>query len=67
MISYKNKKYNCPLEMTIDLIGGKIFPQVPPKVEYMLTDFGRTLMPVLKEINKWGTEYADSKEREGNL
>jgi DNA-binding HxlR family transcriptional regulator len=105
MLIFKSKRFNCPMEMVIDLIGGKwkvvilwhlaegtlrfneikkIFPevtpkmltqqlrelesdeiierqvyaQVPPKVEYSLTGFGRTLMPILFSMNKWGTTYA---------
>ncbi|MDP4094449.1 MAG: helix-turn-helix domain-containing protein [Bacillota bacterium] len=104
MITFNQKQYNCPLEMTIDLIGGKwkvlilwnlaegtlrfnklkslfpditqkmltqqlrdlenngivsrkVYPQIPPKVEYSLTEFGKSLMPVLYAMNKWGTDY----------
>ena len=35
----------------------KIHPQVPPKVEYSLTPYGRTLKPVLKEICRWGAAH----------
>ena len=38
------------------------YPQVPPKVEYSLSDKGWELMPVLHEICKWGHEnYAASE------
>jgi DNA-binding HxlR family transcriptional regulator len=43
------------------LIKRKIYPQVPPKVEYYLTDFGKTLIPMLEEIAKWGRALAESK------
>ena len=43
------------------LIGRKIYPQVPPKVEYFLTDFGKSLIPMLEEIAKWGRSLAQSK------
>jgi DNA-binding HxlR family transcriptional regulator len=36
-----------------------IYPEVPPKVEYSLTDFGKTLEPILKMLKKWGTQYID--------
>ncbi len=96
--------YNCPLELTRDIIGGKwalliiwnlskqtmrfnelkraipyatqkmmtqhlrklesfgivhreVYPQVPPKVEYWLTDTGRSLLPVLEILYSWGTKY----------
>ena len=107
MVVFKDKKYNCPLEMTIDIIGGKwkvlllwhlndgihrfnelqrIFPditpkmlcqqlkdmenkglvirkayaEVPPRVEYSLTDFGKSLMPILFKMNDWGTELVSN-------
>lgn len=107
MTIYNNKKYNCPMEMTMDLIGGKwkvlilwhlsfgvlrfnelkkkfsnitqkmltqqlrdlevngliyrkVYPQVPPKVEYSLTEIGRSLVPILQEMNKWGTSFKNS-------
>lgn len=34
----------------------KEYPQVPPKVEYSLTDLGVSLMPVLDTLCKWGHE-----------
>lgn len=37
------------------------YPQVPPKVEYSLSDRGKTLMPLLSEICKWGYEHIDDK------
>lgn len=98
--------YNCPVEATIDLIGGKyksvilwhlmgktlrysklhklvpkatdkmlaqqlrelendglinrkVYPVVPPKTEYSLTDFGKTLAPILDAMCDWGTVYLD--------
>lgn len=104
MIQFNGREYNCPLEMTIDLIGGKwkvlilwnlsenvlrfneikrqfpsitqkmltqqlrdmerdgliarkIYTQIPPKVEYSLTEFGRSLLPVLQAMNVWGGGY----------
>jgi DNA-binding HxlR family transcriptional regulator len=109
MITFKEKTYACPMEMTIDLIGGKwkalllwnlslgtrrfhelkkqfpgvtqkmltqqlrglennglvsrkVYAEVPPKVEYTLTDFGMTLMPVLIAMNQWGKEYLGGRE-----
>ncbi|MGN0594175.1 MAG: winged helix-turn-helix transcriptional regulator [Hominimerdicola sp.] len=98
--------FNCPVEATIELIGGKykavilwhlidekkrfsqlkrlipkatekmltqqlrsleydgliirtVYPVVPPKVEYSLSDFGRTIIPVLNSMCNWGTEYLE--------
>ena len=35
-----------------------VFPEVPPRVEYELTELGRTLEPVLQGIRAWGDAYA---------
>jgi DNA-binding HxlR family transcriptional regulator len=34
-----------------------VFPEVPPHVEYSLTDFGRTLAPVLDALCAWGEAF----------
>ena len=38
------------------LVNRKVYPQVPPKVEYSLSVFGETLKPVLDVIAEWGVE-----------
>lgn len=43
------------------IVGRKIYPEVPPKVEYSLTDFGKTLIPMLEEIARWGRNLAETK------
>ncbi|MDO5069520.1 MAG: helix-turn-helix domain-containing protein [Neisseria zoodegmatis] len=40
------------------IVHREVYPQVPPKVEYSLTEFGLTLMPVIEAMHRWGTEYA---------
>ena len=101
---------NCPVETTLDLIGGKykalilwhlsegqlrfsqlqkrirstpkmltqqlrelelqnlihreVFPVIPPKVEYSLTETGRSLMPILMAMRDWGAFYLRSKNEE---
>lgn len=42
-----------------ELITKVIYPVVPPKVEYSLTDFGKTLIPVISAIGNWGDEHED--------
>lgn len=37
----------------------KSYNTVPPKVEYTLTAFGATLLPILKQMHEWGTEHGD--------
>lgn len=96
----RTKKFNCPVEVTLDVIGGKwksvilwhlrsekkrftelrklipgisvkmltnqlreleqdevvqrhVFPQIPPKVEYSLTDLGKSLRPILDSMCEW--------------
>jgi DNA-binding HxlR family transcriptional regulator len=34
-----------------------VYPEVPPKVEYELSEFGRTLVPVLLAMREWGETY----------
>ena len=104
---------NCPVEATLDLIGGKykalilwhlsggklrfselkkavknatpkmltqqlreleaqalihreVFPVVPPKVEYSLTELGRSLMPILVAMRDWGSGYLRNHAMEPN-
>lgn len=37
------------------LISRKVYPEVPPKVEYAFTPYGETLKPVLRALVQWGT------------
>lgn len=102
---------NCPVEATLDLIGGKykalilwhlsektlrfselkkaisratpkmltqqlreleaqalihreVFPIIPPRVEYSLTELGKSLMPVLMAMRDWGADYMRTKNLE---
>lgn len=40
-----------------ELVGKVIYPVVPPKVEYYLTDFGKSLIPVIVAIGQWGDHH----------
>jgi DNA-binding HxlR family transcriptional regulator len=42
-----------------ELIAKKIYPEVPPKVEYSLTEFGETLIPVISVLGQWGDEHQE--------
>lgn len=41
------------------VIHREVYKQVPPKVEYSLTEFGRTLEPVILHMKDWGEKYRD--------
>ena len=45
-----------------DLIHREVFPVVPPKVEYSLTEAGRSLLPILVAMRDWGAEYMMRKD-----
>lgn len=39
------------------LVHREVYKQVPPKVEYSLTEYGQTLKPIIKSLRVWGDEY----------
>jgi DNA-binding HxlR family transcriptional regulator len=39
------------------LINRKVYAQVPPKVEYSLTELGKSLLPILDLLCEWGSEH----------
>lgn len=102
----KKPPYVCPVEVTVDVIGGKwkavilfhlmdgkkrfgelkrlypsisqriltlqlrqlehdqivkreVYAQVPPRVEYSLTEFGESLAPLILELKAWGKKYEE--------
>lgn len=48
------------------LVQREVFPVVPPKVEYSLTDLGRSIRPVLEAMYDWGTGYLNGQGLEVN-
>jgi DNA-binding HxlR family transcriptional regulator len=40
-----------------NLVQRKVYAEVPPRVEYSLSEVGRSLSPILDAMHKWGTEY----------
>ncbi|WP_318846042.1 helix-turn-helix domain-containing protein [Chryseobacterium sp. JV558] len=42
-----------------ELVTKKIYPVVPPKVEYSLTEFGESLIPVIAALGQWGDQHED--------
>jgi DNA-binding HxlR family transcriptional regulator len=104
----KETRYQCAIEVTLDLIAGKwkalilchlavgtsrfgmlkrtfpritqkmltqqlremekdglltrtVYAQVPPKVEYTLTPFGESLLPVIQTMSEWGKNYLEQR------
>jgi len=43
------------------LVNRKVYAEVPPKVEYSLTEKGKSVIPILEALCKWGEEYCESK------
>ncbi len=46
-----------------ELVKKKIFKQLPPKVEYYLTELGESLVPVIRTIGDWGDAHREELER----
>ena len=46
------------------LVHREVYPVIPPKVEYSLTETGRSLMPVLVAMRDWGADYLRRKDTE---
>lgn len=40
------------------LVSREVFPEVPPRVEYSLTETGKSLGPLIDELKNWGEKYA---------
>lgn len=39
-----------------ELIRREVFPELPPRVEYSLTDSGQRMVPLIKELKQWGDQ-----------
>lgn len=46
-----------------ELVTKTIYPVLPPKVEYRLTEFGKTLIPLIQSIGLWGDEHQERLRR----
>ena len=45
------------------LIAKKIYAELPPKVEYSLTELGQSVLPVIAALGKWGDEHQEHLRR----
>lgn len=46
-----------------EIISKKIYAELPPKVEYSLTGFGHTVLPVIEALGKWGDDNQEHLRR----
>ena len=53
-ISYKTLSSTLKELEADQLVHRKEYPQIPPKVEYSLTDRGKSLIPILDKMCEWG-------------
>lgn len=56
-ISYKTLSVMLKELEADDLVHREEYPQIPPKVEYSLTERGRSLFPILDSMCEWGDEH----------
>ena len=45
------------------IVARKIYPEVPPKVEYSLTASGKTLKPIVDGLHDWGLQHGSTPRR----
>ena len=66
-ISYKTLSHALKELEADGLILRTEYPQIPPKVEYRLSEKGRSLIPILDSMCRWGNEYrsVEPEEAEG--
>ncbi|AVK82640.1 transcriptional regulator [Lysinibacillus sp. B2A1] len=48
------------------IVHREVFPEVPPKVEYSMTDLGMTLLPIVEMMYEWGKKRINQIKQESN-
>ena len=46
------------------LVHREVYAEVPPRVEYSLTELGRSVVPILELMCQWGSDYLEATEGE---
>ena len=54
ILNYQQKKRSIESD---GLVIRTVFAEVPPRVEYSLSDLGRSMKPILDSLANWGTDY----------
>ncbi|MGB0733241.1 MAG: winged helix-turn-helix transcriptional regulator [Pontibacterium sp.] len=44
------------------IVHREIYQEIPPKVEYSITEFGQTLVPILESLYDWGASYIQQEK-----
>jgi DNA-binding HxlR family transcriptional regulator len=44
------------------IVHREVYPQIPPKVEYSLTDLGKSLQPIIETMHEWGVNKEDGED-----
>lgn len=44
------------------IIHREVYPVIPPKVEYSLTELGKSLEPIIMTMREWGLDYQDKRK-----
>lgn len=61
-ISYKTLSATLKELEADGLVHREEYPQIPPKVEYSLTERGESLIPILDQMCTWGEEHRENKK-----
>ncbi|MGV2962539.1 winged helix-turn-helix transcriptional regulator [Paenibacillus sp. AGC30] len=46
-----------------DIVHREVYPQIPPKVEYSITEYGQLMKPVLQTMSDWGAGHMQHMEK----